>query len=211
VLTQLNEQASGGDAPCYVSVDRSGSVVLVANYLAGTIALFPIQPDGALAPAAQIVKHTGTGPHANQAAPHAHYIRTDPSNRFVLAADLGADRVFVYRLDANAKSLRHAEGGDAVMRPGAGPRHLDFHPTLPLVFVANELNSTVAKLRFDADRGVLTPLDVRSTLPAGWTGTNYVADIHIAPDGRTLYVSNRGHHSIAAFSGLRQARSRSSR
>ena len=199
-LTQLNEQASGGDAPCYVSVDLSGSVVLVANYLGGSIALFPIQADGALAAASQIVEHTGTGPHANQAAPHAHYIRTDPSNRYVLAADLGADRVFVYRLDPTAKSLRHVEGGDAVMRPGAGPRHLDFHPTLPLVFVANELNSTVATLRFDADRGVLTPLDVRSTLPAGWTGTNYVADIHIAPDGRSLYVSNRGHHSIALFS-----------
>jgi 6-phosphogluconolactonase len=199
-LTQLNEQASGGDAPCYVSVDRTGSVVLVANYLGGSIALLPIHTDGALGPATQIVKHTGAGPHANQAAPHAHYILADPSNRFVLAADLGADRVFVYRLDLTAKSLRHVDGGDGIMRPGAGPRHLDFHPTLPLVFVANELNSTVATLRFDADRGVLTPLDVRSTLPAGWTGTNYVADIHIAPDGRTLYVSNRGHHSIAVFS-----------
>ncbi|HMF86752.1 MAG TPA: beta-propeller fold lactonase family protein, partial [Gemmatimonadaceae bacterium] len=100
----------------------------------------------------------------------------------------------------DAKTLRHVEGGDAIMRPGAGPRHLDFHPTLPLVFVANELDSTVATLRFDANRGALTPLDIRSTLPAGWTGTNYVADIHIAPNGRTLYVSNRGHHSIAVFS-----------
>ena len=201
-LTQLNEQASGGDAPCYVSVDRGGSVVLVANYLGGTIALFPIQVDGAFAPASQIVKHTGAGPHANQGAPHAHYVRTDPTNRFVLAADLGADRVFVYRLDPDSKSLRHVEGGDAVMRPGAGPRHLDFHPTLPLVFVANELDSTVATLRFDADRGMLTPLGVRSTLPAGWTGTNYVADIHIAPDGRTLYVSNRGTVMAAATTAI---------
>ena len=199
-LTQRNEQASGGAAPCYVSMDRSGRVVLVANYLGGTIALLPIEADGALAPATQIVKHTGSGPHANQATPHAHYILADPSNRFVLAADLGADRVFVYRLDPDAKSLRHVDGGDAVMRPGAGPRHLDFHPTLPLVFVANELNSTVATLRFDSERGSLSPLDVRSTLPSGWSGTNYVADIHIAPDGRTLYVSNRGHHSIAVFS-----------
>ena len=199
-LTQLNEQASGGSAPCYVSVDRSGSVVLVANYLGGNVAVLPIQADGSLAAATQVVKHNGTGPHQNQAAPHAHYILADPSNRFVLAADLGADRVFVYRLDLTAKLLRHVEGGDGVMRPGAGPRHLDFHPTLPLVFVANELDSTVATLRFDGDRGVLTPLDVRSTLPPGWSGTNYVADIHIAPDGRALYVSNRGHHSIAVLS-----------
>src|SRR5213075_3299498 len=100
------------------------------------------------------------------------------------------------------KSLRHVDGGDAVMRPGAGPRHLAFHPTLPLVFVANELDSTVATLRFDSARGALSLLDARSTLPAGWTGggTNYPADIHVASSGRTLYVSNRGHNSIAVFS-----------
>ena len=86
------------------------------------------------------------------------------------------------------------------MRAGAGPRHIAFHPTLPLVFVANELDSTVATLRFDAERGKLSPIDARSTLPTGWTGTNYPADIHIAPSGRSLYVSNRGHNSIAVFS-----------
>jgi 6-phosphogluconolactonase len=86
------------------------------------------------------------------------------------------------------------------MRPGAGPRHIAFHPKLPLVFVANELDSTVATLRFDSERGTLSPLDVRSTLPPGFTGANYPADIHIAPSGRTLYVSNRGHNSIAVFS-----------
>ncbi len=202
-LTRLNEQPSEGGAPCYVSVDRSGSVVLVANYAAGSIALLPVGANGALGPAAQVVQHTGQGPNAErQAAPHAHCILADPSNRFVLAADLGADRVFVYRLDLDGKSLRHVEGGggDAVMRPGAGPRHIAFHPTLPLVFVANELDSTVATLRFDAERGALSPLDIHSTIPARWTGTNYPADIHVAANGRTLYVSNRGHNSIAVFS-----------
>ncbi|HMI42592.1 MAG TPA: lactonase family protein, partial [Gemmatimonadaceae bacterium] len=200
-LTRRNEQPSEGGAPCFVSVDRSGRVVLVANYVGGSVALLPIQADGALAPATKVVQHTGSGPNAErQSSPHAHCIVADPSNRFVLAADLGADRVFVYRLDLEGKSLRHVEGGDAVMRPGAGPRHIAFHPTLPLVFVANELDSTVATLRFDAGRGALSPLDTRSTLPAGWTGTNYPADIHVAPSGRTLYVSNRGHNSIAVFS-----------
>jgi 6-phosphogluconolactonase len=108
--------------------------------------------------------------------------------------------VFVYRLDLDDKSLRHIEGGDAVMRPGAGPRHITYHPTLPLVFVANELDSTVATLRFDAERGALSLLDSHSTIPSGWTGTNYPADIHVAPSGRTLYLSNRGHNSIAVFS-----------
>ena len=200
-LTRRNEQPSEGGAPCFVSVERSGRVVLIANYVGGGVALLPIRSDGALAPATHVVQHTGSGPNsARQGAPHAHCIVADPSNRFVLAADLGADRVFVYRLDLDGKSLRHVEGGDAVMRPGAGPRHIAFHPTLPLVFVANELDSTVATLRFDAERGALSPLDTRSTVPAGWTGTNYPADIHVAPSGRTLYVSNRGHNSLAVFS-----------
>jgi 6-phosphogluconolactonase len=201
VLTRLNEQPSEGGAPCFVSVDRSGRALLVANYAGGNVALLPIQPDGALAPAAHVVQDTGTGPNAErQEAPHAHCILPDPTNRFALAADLGADRVFVYRLDLGGKSLRHVEGGDAVMRPGAGPRHIAFHPTQPVVFVANELDSTVATLRFDAERGTLSPQGTRSTVPAGWTGTNYPADIHVAATGRTLYVSNRGHNSIAVFS-----------
>ncbi|HEV2670530.1 MAG TPA: lactonase family protein [Gemmatimonadales bacterium] len=200
-LTRLNQQPSGGGAPCFVSVDRSGRIALVANYAGGNVALLPIEATGALAPAAQVVQHTGKGPNAErQEAPHAHCILSDPSNRFALAADLGADRVFVYRLDLDGKSLRHVEGGDAVMRPGAGPRHIAFHPTLPLVFVACELDSTVVTLRFDAERGALSALDRRSTLPTGWTGTNYPADIHVAASGRTLYVSNRGHNSIAVFS-----------
>jgi 6-phosphogluconolactonase len=148
-----------------------------------------------------VIQHTGRGPNAErQEAPHAHCILPDPSNRFALVADLGVDRVYVYRLDLDGKSLRHVDGGDAVMRPGAGPRHIAFHPTLPLVFVANELDSTVATLRFYPERGALSQLTTRSTVPAGWTGTNYPADIHVASTGRTLYVSNRGHNSIAVFS-----------
>ncbi|HMI54653.1 MAG TPA: lactonase family protein [Gemmatimonadaceae bacterium] len=200
-LTRRNVQPSEGGAPCFVSVDRSGRVVLVANYVGGNVALLPIQADGSLAPATKVVQHTGRGPNGErQSAPHAHCIVADPSNRFALAADLGVDRVFVYRLDLDGKSLRHIESGDAVMRSGAGPRHIAFHPTLPLVFVANELDSTVATLRFDRERGTLSPLDIRSTVSAGWTGTNYPADIHVASSGRTLYVSNRGHNSIAVFS-----------
>src|SRR5438876_2577654 len=200
-LTRLSEQPEEGGAPGCVSVDRSGRAALVANYAGGSVALLPIEANGALAPAASVVHHTGKGPNAErQEAPHAHCILPDPSNRFALAADLGADRVFVYGLDVGGKSLRHIKEGDAVMRPGAGPRHIAFHPTLPLVFVANELDSTLATLRFDSTRGALSLLDARSTVPAGWTGTNYPADIHVAPSGRTLYVSNRGHNSIAVFS-----------
>src|SRR5258708_1694525 len=199
-LTRLNEQPSGGGAPCYLSVEPSGRAVLVANYGGGSVPLPPLPPHDA-PPPAHVVQHTGKGPNAErQEAPHAHCILPDPSNRFALAADLGADRVFVYRLDLDGKSLRHIEEGDASMRPGAGPRHLAFHPTLPLVFVANELDSTVATLRFDSTRGALSLQGTLSTLPASWTGTNYPADIHVAANGRTLYVSNRGHNSIALVS-----------
>ena len=199
-LSRRNEQPSEGGAPCYVSVDRSGRVVLVANYFGGNIALLPVQSDGTLAPATHVVDQGRAEPNAGRQTAHAHCIVADPSNRFALAADLGANRVFIYRLDLDGNALHHVEGGDAVMRPGAGPRHLSFHPTLPLVFVVNELDSTVTTLRFDAGRGALTAIDTRSTLPAGWTGKNYPADIHIAPSGRTLYVSNRGHDSLAVFS-----------
>ena len=200
-LTRLGEQSSEGRAPCYISVDHSGGVVLVANYAGGSVALLPIQANGALAPATKVVQHTGAGPNAErQSAPHAHSIVADPSNRFALAADLGADRVFVYRLDSSGKSLGHIEAGDAVMRPGSGPRHIAFHPTLPLMFVANELDSTVATLRFDAQRGALSPVEIGSTVPREWTGANYPADIHVSSSGQTLYVSNRGHNSIAVFS-----------
>jgi 6-phosphogluconolactonase len=199
-LTKLNEQPSQGGAPCYVSVDRTGRAALVANYVGGNVGLLPIEANGALAPA-QMVQHTGKGPNVDrQEAPHAHCIIPDRTNRFALAADLGADRVFVYRLDLDGKALHHI--GAAVMRPGAGPRHLTFHPTLPLVYVANELDSTVATLRFTSGDGRLAPQSAVSTLPPGWTGgsPNYPADIHVAANGRTLYVSNRGHNSIALFS-----------
>lgn len=199
-LTRLNQQLSEGGAPCYASVDRSGQCALVANYVGGNIAVLPIEASGSLAKASSVIQHTGKGPNAErQKTPHAHSVLPDPSNRFVLAADLGVDRVFVYRLDVKTRTLRHLEGGDAVMRPGAGPRHIAFHPTLPLVFVANELDSTVAALRFDSARGALSPVETYSTVPAGFTGANYPADIHVAANGRTLYVSNRGHNSIAVF------------
>jgi 6-phosphogluconolactonase len=172
-LTRINRQPSGGSGPCFVSVDRTS-----------------------------IARDSGGGPNAErQEAPHAHCILAEPSNRFALAADLGADRVFVYELDIESGSLRHREdGGDAVMRAGAGPRHIAFHPTEPLVFVSCELDSTVATLRFDVIGGTLTLVATTTTLPQGWKGENYPADIHVAPSGNALYVSNRGHDSIAVFS-----------
>lgn len=200
-LQPLDEQPSEGAAPCYVSTDRSGHFVMVANYSTGTIAVLPIGARGGIGKPSQVVQQAGTGPLKDrQAGPHAHCIIPHPSNRFVLAADLGADRVFVYRFDQKTGAMLHAPESDGVMPPGTGPRHLAFHPTLPLVFLSGELNSNVTALRCDARTGALSSVQTISTLPSGSTGANYPADVHVASNGRTLYVSNRGHNSIAVFS-----------
>lgn len=197
-LTKLSTQPSGGRGPCYVSVDGEGRAALVANYDDGCVALLPIEGRAALAPPASIARHTGHGPNAErQQAPHAHCIVAHRDGRFALAADLGTDRVLVYELGPRA--LRHHEPGDAIMRPGAGPRHIAFHPSLMFLFVTNELDSTVATLHFDAIQGLVSPVSVTSTLPNGWSGANFPADVHVAPAGDVLYVSNRGHDSIAVF------------
>ena len=200
-LARVSEESSKGAGPCYVSVDRSGRAILVANYDGGSVALLPIARDGGLEPATSVDQHRGHGPDADrQEAAHAHCIVPDPSNRFAFAADLGLDRVMLYRLDARAGSLQRVPEGDAALSPGAGPRHIAFHPKQPLVYVVGELDSTVTTLRFDAEAGRLTTIEARSSLPSGWSGKSYAADIHVAPSGDVLYVSNRGHDSIAAFS-----------
>jgi len=199
-LTRINEQSTAGAGPCYVSVDREGRAVLVANYDAGSVALLPIHGDGSLGEA-QIDQHQGSGPDKErQEGPHAHSIVADPSNRFALGADLGTDRIVVYRLDGQSGGLRHLLANDAQLEPGSGPRHIAFHPTLPLVFVASELKSSVTTLRFDRERGTLAVIASQSTLPTDWKGKSYVADIHVDSLGRTVYVSNRGHNSVAVFS-----------
>lgn len=200
MLTRLNEQSTEGAGPCYVSVDRKGRAVLVANYDAGSVAVLPILADGSLGEA-HIDQHQGSGPDKErQEGPHAHSIVADPSNRFALGADLGTDRIVVYRLDEQSGALEHLAANDTKLPPGSGPRHIAFHPTLPLVFVANELKSTLTTLRFDKQRGTLAIVASQSTLPRGWKGTSYVADIHVDSLGRNVYVSNRGHDSVAVFS-----------
>jgi 6-phosphogluconolactonase len=174
---------------------------MVANYVGGTVALLGVGEAGGLTNASHVVQHVGTGKiAARQERAHAHCMIPHPSNRFALAADLGIDRVLVYRLDVEGGSLKHVEASDAVMAPGTGPRHLAFHPTFPLVYVAGELNSSVSVLRCDPDTAALSVVQTLATIPAGFTGENYPADIHVAADGRALYVSNRGHDSIAVFS-----------
>jgi 6-phosphogluconolactonase len=199
-LTFINKLPTGGGAPCYVSLDGTSKFVLVANYVGGSVAVFSRGKDGGMADMTSFVQHVGHGPDADrQSSPHAHCIMPDPSNRFVLVADLGLDRVFVYGFDAKSGKLSAAPVTEAVMASGAGPRHLAFHPNGRILYVVNELDSTVSTLRYDKGTGKLTILQTVPSVSEPVIGRNAPADVHVHPSGRFLYMSNRGHDSIAAF------------
>jgi 6-phosphogluconolactonase len=198
-LTARGQRASRGGAPCYVSLDRTGRHALVANYVGGNVAVFPVGPDGVGA-ASAFVQHQGRGPNAaRQEGPHAHCILPDPANRFALVADLGIDRVRVYRFDASAGTLVPGPVPEVALRPGAGPRHLAFAPDARTVYVVNELDSTLVAFDYDAERGALAERQQLSTRPAGATGVNFPADLHVHPGGRFVYASNRGDDTLAVF------------
>jgi len=198
-LTRLNIRATHGGAPCHVSLDRSGRLLMVANYLGGSVTVFPLEADGSLGAQAQLMRHEGAlGPNAErQEAPHAHSALPDPANRFALAADLGRDRLLVAAIDGAARRLE--PHGEAALAPGDGPRHFVFSADGRFVYLVNELSCTVTALAYDAEAGRLDAVQSLPTLPAGFSGENTCADIHLSADGRFLYASNRGHDSIAIY------------
>jgi len=199
-LTFLNRQYSEGASPCHVVITRDGRHALVANYHGGSIAVLPIARDGTVWPATSVVRHQGRGPHPDrQEGPHAHSIHLDPAERFALAVDLGLDKIVVYRFDKEAGTLAPHDPPHAALDPGSGPRHLTFHPTGKWLYVDNELANTVIVFDYDADAGRLAERQTVPTLPPDFKGTNTTAEIAITPDGRFLYVSNRGHDSLAVF------------
>jgi 6-phosphogluconolactonase len=199
-LTLLGEQASGGRGACYVSIHPEGTHAFVANYRTGSVAAFPLRADGGVEPVSAFVQHAGAGVHPQrQQGPHAHAIRTAPGGRFVLAADLGADRLFVYRFDRERGELTPHGPPSAPASPGAGPRHIAAHPSGDTVWVVNELDSTIASYAWDGVNGTLELRDVTSTLPTGFRGENTTAEVAVHPGGRVVYVSNRGHDSLAVF------------
>jgi 6-phosphogluconolactonase len=199
-LTLLNEVASGGADPCYITVDKTGKYVLVANYTGGSVAAFPVLEDGRLGAASAFVQHTGHGTDPErQEGPHAHSIDLSPDNRFAIVDDLGLDESLVYKFDAAKGSLSLNEPNYAKTAPGAGPRHFALHPNGRFAYVVNEMQSSVSVFRFDAAAGVLHPLQTISTFPQDFSGHNDDAEILVYPSGKFLYASNRGHDSIAVF------------
>jgi 6-phosphogluconolactonase len=201
-LTLLNQMPSLGEDPCYLSFDKTGKYVLVANYSSGTIAVFPILAEGRLGEHTAMVKDAGaTGPNKkHQEGPHAHWIETSPDNRFVLVADLGLDEVLVYKLDATSGTLTPNEPAFARLKAGSGPRHAVFYPNGKFVFAVSELSSTATSFAYDVKKGTLKETGTASTLPPGFSGRNDVAETAVHPNGKFLYVSNRGNDSIAILS-----------
>jgi 6-phosphogluconolactonase len=204
-LSLVNEVASRGADPCYIAFDKTGKFILVANYTGGSVAVFPARADGHIGEAFAFVQHAGSSVNKErQEGPHAHWIETTPDNRFAIAVDLGLDELLVYRFDADAKtkpgSLNANNLPYAKLDPGAGPRHLAFHPNGKFAYVVNELQSTITAFSYEARRGELHKLTTVSTLPKGFSGSNDTAEIKVHPSGKFLFASNRGHDSIAVFS-----------
>ncbi len=195
-MTPLNHQPSGGDWPCHLQLDKTGRWLFVANYGTGSARVFPIQADGSLGAATATVQHQGTGPNAQrQEGPHAHSTILTPDNQYALVADLGLDALVVYRFDSQAGTLTRA--GEVRTRPGAGPRHTVFHPSGKVLYVANEIDNTVSAYEYDS-AGTYTIRQTLATLPPT-APENTVADIHLASSANRLYISNRGHNSLAVY------------
>ena len=199
-LTFLNQQPSRGSAPCYVLVDKTGKYVLVANYFGGNVAVLPVERGGRLGPATDMAQHQGASVNPErQQGPHAHCIVLDRANHYAFAADLGVDKIMIYRFDAKRGKLTPGREPWVALKPGAGPRHFTFHPKARFAYVINELDSTLTAFTYDGSRGALNAIQTVATVPDGFPGANYCADIHITPSGKFLYGSNRGHDSIVVF------------
>lgn len=193
----LNGQDTRGDHPCHLAFDETGRWLVASNYTSGSVAVFPIQADGALGAMSDFVQHGGRSVNPQrQEGPHAHSATFAPASPYVIVADLGLDALVVYRFDAERGRLTEVSRGTA--RAGAGPRHAAFHPNGRILYVGNELDNTVVAYNFDPATGALTERQVLDSVPPD-APESYIAHIQVAPRGDRLYVSNRGHDSLAVF------------
>jgi len=199
-LSLINQQPSGGADPTYLWLDSTSRHLLVANYKGGSVAVLAVNPDGSLGERTAFQQHTGSSVDPKrQTQPYAHSVRLDPANGFALVADLGVDRLFVYRFDPKSGSLAPGDPPFMKVTPGSGPRHLTFHPSGRFVYLLNEMACSINAYAWDPMKGTLAELQTISTLPASFIEANASAEIEVHPDGRFLYATNRGHDSIAVF------------
>ncbi|MEX2580395.1 MAG: lactonase family protein [Verrucomicrobiales bacterium] len=199
LLKRINRQPSGGAGPCHVSIHPDGNILAVANYGAGSVASYLIGEDGSLSEPVSVIQHEGSSVNPKrQKGPHAHSINFSPDGRYAYAADLGADRVFIYSVNPDSGELSPA--GEAKTDPGAGPRHFSFRPDGKYAYVINEMSLEVAAFRVDAESGALDPVQAISTLPEGTEKAGSTAEVVSHPSGKFLYGSNRGHDTIVVYS-----------
>lgn len=198
-LNFIEKYPSNAQSPAHVSVDQTGQLVFVSNYNGGVAVVYARSDDGSLEFKQQL-DHSGSGPHPNQNSSHPHMVKISPDNNYLFIPDLGSDKVWSYRIDHGSQTVSKTEQEFASVEAGSGPRHMDFHPTLNISYVMNELNSTVSVFSYNPNSGTLDELQVISTLPDGFSEWNSTADIHVHPNGNFLYGSNRGHNSIVGFS-----------
>ena len=198
-LTFLNKVSCRGEGPAHIAVDKTGKALLAANYRSGSLALLPIQADGRLGEVTGFAQHHGVGPKPRAEGPHAHGAAFSPDNRFALVADRGLDQVLIYRYDRPNGTLAPNDPPLFNSTPGAGPRHLAFHPNGRILYDLNEPGSTVMVLAYGAAGGTMNQLQEITTLPPGFTGANSTAQLQIDRAARFLYASNRGADNIAVF------------
>ena len=200
-LQLLNEVPSHGAGPCHLSVDATGKMLVVANYSSGSVASFPIHEDGSLGKAASVIQHKGSSVNpARQKGPHAHMAVFSPDNRFVIVDDLGLDKLFIYKADPATATIKPNDPPFVKVAPGSGPRHFVFHPSGHYGYANTEMGNTITAFTYDAEHGSLKQIQTISTVPDDFAGVSYTAEIEIDQAGKFLYVSNRGHDSIAVFS-----------
>jgi 6-phosphogluconolactonase len=199
-LTKINHQASEGGAPCHCNVDSTGTNLLIANYGGGNVAVYPISEDGSLKPVSCNIQHEGSSvDKSRQQAPHAHSINVSSDNKFAYAADLGLDKIMIYKLDAEAHTLSPASQPAALVTPGGGPRHFSIHPSGKFAYTNNEMTMVVTGFGRNQEDGSLKAIQEISTIPAGFEGRKSTAECLVHPSGKFLYVSNRGHETITAY------------
>jgi len=199
-LTKINHQPSEGGAPCHCNVDGTGTNLLIANYGGGNVAVYPIEEDGSLKPVSCNIQHEGSSvDKIRQASPHAHSINLSSDNKFAYAADLGLDRVMIYKFDAKQHMLSPAKQPAAFVTPGGGPRHFAIHPSGKFAWTNNEMTMVVTGFSRQPDDGSLHAIQEISTIPGGFEGRKSTAECLVHPTGKFLYVSNRGHETITAY------------
>ena len=200
-LTKINSQLSHGDHPCYISIDNSGKWIVVGNYSGGNFSVYPVKEDGSLGEATQTVAHTGSGANKQrQEKSHVHSVVFSPDGKFLAIADLGTDKLYMYPFDAGAEKPVADKAVETATAPGAGPRHIIFHQTLPYAYTIEEMSGKVSAYRVAAD-GTLQNIQMINSHPEGYKGDIGSAAIKISNDGKSLYASNRGgSNTIAVFS-----------